>query len=422
MRNLFIVFFLINFALCKGEEVALIKINSAITPSSSSQIERAIKWAESISAEALIIELNTPGGLLESTREIVQNIMNSKVPIIVYVAPSGSRAGSAGVFITLSAHIAAMAPGTNIGAAHPVGLDKSSDTSVISEKVVNDAAAFIRSIAQQRNRNVEWAERAVRESISSTEKEALEQQVIDLVVASVDSLLILIDGWEVTTPLGKKVLITKDSKVVNYELTFRDRFLDFITNPNVAYILLLIGIYGIFFELYSPGSIFPGVVGALSLVLAAYSLQMLPINYAGLALILLGIVLFLLEIKIASYGLLTIGGLVSLFIGSLMLIDAPGEFMKISLSLIISAVVISFLFFTFVITLGIKAQFRKKETGFEGLLGAEGRALETIPANGKGRILVKGEIWSATSDKDIPKDSIVTVVKANSFTLFVQPK
>ncbi|MFN3307543.1 MAG: NfeD family protein, partial [Candidatus Kapaibacteriota bacterium] len=202
-----------------------------------------------------------------------------------------------------------MAPGTNIGAAHPVGLDRSSDTSVISEKIVNDAAAFIRSIAQQKNRNVEWAERAVRESISSTEKEALEQKVIDLVVGSVDSLLILIDGWEVTTPIGKRVLKTKGSKVVSYELTFRDRFLDYITNPNVAYILLLIGIYGIFFELYSPGSIFPGVVGALSLILAAYSLQMLPINYAGLALILLGVVLFLLEIKIASYGLLTIGGL-----------------------------------------------------------------------------------------------------------------
>lgn len=423
MKILIIIFFcLIDIVVSRAEEVMHIKISSAITPSSSSQIERAIKHAESISAEALIIELDTPGGLLESTREIVQNILNSKVPIIVYVSPSGARAGSAGVFITLSAHIAVMAPGTNIGAAHPVGLDRNSDTSIITEKVVNDAAAFIRSIAQQRKRNVQWAERAVRESISSTEKEAYEQKVIDLVTSSIDSLLYLIDGWQVVTQSGSKILKTKGAKLVQYEQTFRDKFLDFITNPNVAYILLLLGIYGILFELYNPGSIFPGVIGALSIVLAAYSLQMLPINYAGLALILIAIVLFLLEIKIVSYGLLTIGGLVSLFIGSLMLIDAPGEFMKISLTLIISAVVVSFLFFTFVITLGIKAQFKKKKTGFEGLVGAEGRVLEAIPANGKGKIMVKGEIWSATADVDIPKDSLVIVEKANSFTLFVKPK
>ncbi|MGB9912889.1 MAG: NfeD family protein, partial [Candidatus Kapaibacteriota bacterium] len=323
----------------------MIKINSAITPSSSSQIKKALDWARGINAEALIIQLNTPGGLLESTREIVQNILTSPVPVIVYVSPSGARAGSAGVFITLAANIAAMAPGTNIGAAHPVGLQGKADSSAMGEKIVNDAAAFIRSIAQQRNRNVSWAERAVRESISSTEREALAENVIDLVASSVDSLLILIDGKVITNGNGTRVLKTKDAKVVEYELSFRDKFLDFISNPNVAYILLMIGIYGILFELYNPGSIFPGVIGALSLILAGYSLQMLPVNYAGLALIILAIVLFLLEIKITSYGLLTLGGLASLFIGSLMLIDAPGDFMEISLSLIITAVVVTFLFF-----------------------------------------------------------------------------
>jgi membrane-bound serine protease (ClpP class) len=417
-----ILFVLCSISALSNEEVVLIKINSAITPSSSSQIKKAIEWAEELSAQALIIELNTPGGLLESTREIVQNIMNSAVPVIVYVSPSGARAGSAGVFITLSAHIAAMAPGTNIGAAHPVGLQGNSDTSVINEKVVNDASAFIRSIAQQRNRNVVWAERAVRESISSTEQEALSENVIDLVASSIDSLLVLVDGKEVRTKYELKVLRTRNANIVNYELTFRDKFLDFISNPNVAYILLMIGIYGILFELYNPGSIFPGVIGALSLILAAYSLQMLPVNYAGLALIILAIILFLLEIKITSYGLLTIGGIVSLFVGSLMLIDAPGEFMKVSLSLIITAVVVTFLFFTFVITLGIKAQFKKKATGFEAMLGAEGKVIEEIKANQKGKILVMGEIWSATSDVDIPVGAIVVVTKAESFTLFVKPK
>ncbi|MCX7909075.1 MAG: nodulation protein NfeD [Ignavibacteria bacterium] len=422
MKIVIQLLFLISVYCIYASDVALIKINSAITPSSSSQIKRAIEWAEKISANALIIELNTPGGLLESTRDIVQTIFNSKVPIIVYVSPSGARAGSAGVFITLAAHIAAMAPGTNIGAAHPVGLQGNSDTSIISEKVVNDAAAFIRSIAQQRNRNLDWAERAVRESISSTEKEALQEGVIDLVASSIDSLLLLVDGREVKLNSGTVILNTKKSKIVEYELTFRDKFLDFISNPNVAYILLMIGIYGILFELYNPGSIFPGVIGALSLILAAYSLQMLPIDYAGLALIILAIILFLLEIKITSYGLLTIAGIASLFLGSLMLIDAPGEFMKISLSLIITVVVVTFLFFTFVITLGIKAQFKRKSLGFEGMVGSEGRVIEEIKANKKGKVLVMGEIWSATSDEDVPAGTTVIVQKADTFTLFVKPK
>lgn len=415
------IYIIIAFSFAYSSDFGLVKINSAITPSSSSRIEKAIKWAESTSLGGLIIQLNTPGGLLESTREIVQNILNSNVPIIVYVSPRGARAASAGVFITLSAHIAVMAPGTNIGAAHPVGLQGSVDSTML-EKILNDATAFIRSIAQQRNRNVDWSEKAVRESISSTEQEALENGVIDLIATNIDSLLSGIHSREITTAKGKVTLSTRNAKVIEYEPTFRDKFLDLITNPNIAYILLLIGIYGILFELYNPGSIFPGVVGALSLILAAYSLQMLPVNYAGLALIILAIILFLLEIKIASYGLLTIGGLISLFIGSLMLIDAPGEFMKISLSLIITAIVVTFIFFTFIITLGVKAQFRRKSLGFESLVGLEGRVIEDIYPDRKGKILVKGEIWNAISDQIIPKDTTVIVEKANSFTLFVKPK
>ncbi|MCX7879227.1 MAG: nodulation protein NfeD [Ignavibacteria bacterium] len=421
----YIVIFLHFFLLAYGsetKEVILIKIHSAITPSSSSQIKKAVEFAKEKNAEAVVIELNTPGGLLESTREIVQTILNSPIPVIVYVAPSGARAASAGVFITLSAHIAAMAPGTNIGAAHPVGLQGDSDTNTINEKVVNDAAAFIRSIAEQRQKNVEWAERTVRESISSTEKEALEENAIDLIAPTIDSLLQAIDGREIKTTFGLKTLRTKNSKVTEYELGWRDKFLDFISNPNVAYILLMIGIYGILFELYNPGSIFPGVIGALSLLLAAYSLQMLPINLAGLALILLSIILFILEIKVVSYGMLTIAGLISLFLGSLMLIDAPGEFMRISLSLILTTVIFSFIFFTFIITLGIKAQFRRKTLGFDELIGTEAKVVEKIRPNEKGRIMLKGELWFATSDEEIPEGTIVTIQKADSFTLFVKPK
>ncbi len=416
--------FILIMSVCKvvANEVTLLRIESAITPSSSSQILKAIKFAEERSSSALIVQLNTPGGLLESTREIVSNILNAHIPIIVYVAPSGARAGSAGVFITLSAHIAVMAPGTNIGAAHPVGLQGEADSSVMNEKVVNDATAFIRSIAQQRSRNVEWAEQAVRKSISSTENEALAAKVIDLIAPNIDSLLEAVDGWKVRIRQTETTLHTKNAQIIEYELSWRDKLLDFISNPNIAYILLMIGVYGILFELYNPGSIFPGVIGALSLVLAAYSLQMLPINYAGLALIILAIILFLLEIKIASYGLLTIGGLASLFIGSVMLIDSPLEFMRISLSLVITVVVASFIFFTFIITLGVKAQFRSKKLGFDEMIGREGVVIDEITPEKPGKIKVMGELWNAYSDQIIPKHTSVIIEKADSFTLFVKPK
>ncbi len=417
----YIISLLVSFELF-ANQVLLLKIQSAITPSSSSQIKNAIKYAEATNSTALIIQLNTPGGLLESTREIVSNILSAKIPIIVYVAPSGARAGSAGVFITLSAHIAVMAPGTNIGAAHPVGLQGQADSSVIGDKVVNDAAAFIRTIAQTRGRNVTWAERAVRESISSTEKEALEMNVIDLIAPSVDSLLAAIDQKTIKIENREIILSTKNANLKEYELSWRDKLLDFLSNPNIAYILLMIGIYGILFELYNPGSIFPGVIGALSLILAGYSLQMLPINYAGLALILLAIILFLLEIKVTSYGLLTVAGLVSLFLGSIFLIDSPFEFMRISMSLIITIVAVSFIFFTFIISLGIKAQFRKKKLGFDELLGNEAVVVEAIEPNKVGKIKLKGELWNATSDEHISIGEIVIVEKADSFTFFVKPK
>ncbi|MBI5324192.1 MAG: nodulation protein NfeD, partial [Ignavibacteriae bacterium] len=282
-----IILFAISSSLSAKSVVILIKIESGIGPATSSYIKSAITEAEKTNAEALIIQLNTPGGLLDATRDIVSDILKSKVPVIVYVAPGGARAGSAGVFITLSANFAIMAPGTNIGAAHPVDVGGGSDTSsVMNDKITNDASAFIRSIAQKRHRNADWAERSVRESISSTENEALREGVIDYICPNVDSLLRAIDGDITQTSSVTITMNTSSAYVEEKEMNWKEELLTILTNPNIAYILLLIGIYGIFFELYNPGSILPGVAGGISLILAGYSLQFLPINYAGVSLIL----------------------------------------------------------------------------------------------------------------------------------------
>ncbi|HQT92914.1 MAG TPA: nodulation protein NfeD, partial [Candidatus Kryptobacter bacterium] len=272
--------------LCAGENVLLIRVDGAISPASAEYIVNSVELAEKEHVSALVIEMNTPGGLLESTRRIVQSILSSSVPVIVYIYPAGSRAGSAGVFITLSANIAAMAPGTNIGAAHPVGGGVGSDTSsVMSEKITNDAAAFVRAIAQKRHRNAIWAEEAVRHSISNSESEALKDGVIDIVSPNLDSLLKQIDGREVETSTGMVALKTANAKIQFVPMNWREKFLGVISDPNITYILMMIGIFGIMFELFNPGSIFPGVVGAISLILAFYAFQTLPVNYAGLALI-----------------------------------------------------------------------------------------------------------------------------------------
>lgn len=422
--NRLILLFLIFFGLASqlNSKVAVVTVKGAISPATSSYIANGIKQAESEKIKALIIELNTPGGLLESTRDIVQAIMSSKVPVVVFVSPSGSRAGSAGVFITLSANIAVMAPGTNIGAAHPVGLGGESDTSAMFDKITNDAAAFVRSIAQKRGRNVEWAELSVRESISSSEKEALEKGVIDYICPNIDSLLKAIDGDTVEVANMKVTLNVKNSKFEHYEMSWKDEILGIISDPNIAYLLLMAGIYGILFELYSPGAIFPGVLGGISIILAGYSLQMLPINYAGLALILLSIILFILEIKVQSYGMLTVGGILSLFFGSIMLIDSPGDFMAISTSLIITTVVFTTIFFLVIISIGIKAQYKKRATGAEGIKTEIGIAMTNISPNEIGKVKVHGEIWKAKSEDTILKGDEIIVKSIDSLTLTVSKK
>ncbi len=401
-------------------KVIVINADMAIHPPGADYINSAIEKAIEENAECLIIKLNTPGGLLKSTRLIVTQFLQSEIPIIVYVSPSGSQAASAGVFITMAAHIAAMAPGTNIGAAHPVTLQGTQD-SVMMEKATNDAAAFIRTISEKRKRNIEWGEDAVRKSLSITETEALELNVIDIIAKDMNDLLEQIDGRQVETSKGLKTLHTKNAEVIILEMTFAQKILSILSNPNIAYILLMLGIYGLFFELYNPGALFPGIIGGICLILAFYSMHTLPVNYAGLALIILSIILFLLEIKIVSHGALTIGGVISLFLGSMMLIDTESilEAMEISMELIIFIVVLTSAFFIFAITLGIKAQRKKPTTGIEGMIGEIGKTVTKLSPSGE--ITVHGEFWKAEClEGEIEEGADVEVVVVHNLKLKVK--
>ncbi|MDI6744295.1 MAG: nodulation protein NfeD [Thermodesulfovibrionales bacterium] len=400
------------------KDVFVITVSGVINPASAEYISKSIKKANEKRSEAIVIELDTPGGLDTSMRDIVKNIIGSEAPVIVYVSPSGARAASAGVFITLSAHVAAMSPGTNIGSAHPVGVGEKMDK-VMSEKVTNDAAAYIKSLAEKTGRNAKWAEDAVRKSVSATEDEALKLKIIDIVSDNLNVLLSTIDGKKVKTVMGEKILKTAHVNVIREEMSLRHKILNFITDPNVAYMLMLLGFYGLFFELTNPGAIFPGVIGGIFLILAFYAFQTLPVNYAGLLLIILAIILFILEIKIVSHGVLTIGGVVSMLLGSLMLFESPGPFMKLSLALILPAVVMTALFFTIVLGLVYKAYKRKPVTGSEGLVGLEGIASTDITKEG-GMVSLHGEIWSAYSDETISKGEKIVVESVSGLRVKVR--
>jgi membrane-bound serine protease (ClpP class) len=405
-----------------AQTVHVISIDGTINPASADFIHQSIQRAQEAGAEALVIRLNTPGGLLKSTRNIVTDLLTAPLPVIVYVSPSGAQSASAGAFITLAAHIAAMAPGTNIGAAHPVGLQGGEKDSIMNEKATNDAAAFIRTISEKRQRNVRWAEDAVRLSKSITETEALHDSVIDLITPSLADLLQKIDGREVTVNDSRKTLHTAQATTEIIEMGWKYKILDLLSDPNVAYIFMFLGIYGLFFELYNPGSVLPGVVGVISLIIAFYSLQTLPVNYAGVALIVFGIVLFLLEIKITSYGLLSAGGAISLLLGSIMLINSESslEFVRISWSVIIPAVLSTLLFFLFAIGAGVRAQRRKPVTGEEGIVGMMGEALTDISPTTTGQVRIRGEIWSARSrEGKFPAGTSVRVEKVEGLLVTV---
>ena len=400
--------------------VYLLTFDGVVNPVAADMIHEAIQEADAANSQCLIIEMDTPGGLMKSMQVIVKDILSSPVPVVVYIAPSGSKAGSAGVFITYAANIAAMAPGTNIGAAHPVNFGGGGDTSkTMMEKITNDAVAFIRSIAEKRHRNADWAEQAVRESASIPASEALKMGVVNVIEPSVDSLLIWLNGREVEVLNGKKTLNTSDARIVNVEISWRYKLFNVISDPNIAYILLLIGMMGIFFELQNPGSILPGVVGGISLILAFYALHTLPVNYAGVLLILLALILFIAEVKIPSYGLLTVGGVISMVLGSIMLFKGSMPFFQISWKVIAFATIVTALFFLFVIGLGIRAQRRKPVTGNEGLLGEVGKAVDDF-IKGTGQVSVHGEIWEATSSDKIKKGDEVTVLTVKNLKITVK--
>jgi len=408
-----------------GEHVDLITVEGVIDPFTAQYVERGLDIAQSDGAQCLVIQLDTPGGSDIPMRDIVQRMLNSSVPTVVYVAPAGARAGSAGVFITLAANIAAMAPGTNIGAAHPVDIT-GAITGTVGEKVTNDAAAYIRAIAEKRGRNAEWAEKAVRESASIIAREAVEYQVVDLIADDLTDLLDKIDGREVITADGPVTLSTRDAPVRTIGMNFAERLLHVIVDPNIAYLLLSIGTLALTAEFYNPGAIFPGVTGAICLILAFVAFGSLPVNWGGVALIVLAVVLFIVDIKVAGF-VLSVGGVIAFVLGSLMLFSpfTPSSptmpRLTVSWPLIILMTVTIASFFLFALSAGIRAQRTKVASGIESMVGATGIAASDLDP--VGTVQVKSELWSAVAEEGpISKGEQVRVVGTKGVRLKVIKK
>lgn len=398
-----------------------VDLNDIIQPVSAGYVTAAIDRADRDGAGLVLIRLRTPGGLDTAMRQIIEKILNSRTPVAVFVGPSGARAASAGFLITIAADVAAMAPGTNIGAAHPVGGVGEKIDEVMSKKITSDAAAYIRSIATGRHRNTELAEKAITESRSYTEQEALHATppLIDLIARDERDLLAQLDGRTVTKFDGRSVpLHTRGATILTIPMTWRERVLSAIAHPNVAYILLSLGTLGITIELWSPGAIVPGVVGGISLLLAFFAFQVLPVNYVGLLLILLGLTLLVLEVKVTSYGLLTVGGLTALFFGSMILFDTPYAEMRVSLGVIVPIVLSLGGILTFLVRLAVKAQRQRPVTGDTGMQGQIGRAITDVANEGK--VFVRGEIWDAAATEPIARGTPVRVLAVDGLTLKVE--
>ena len=402
-----LLFFLIlpvSIAFCENPDpgsVFIIQLEGTINPATADFVARGLEKAKDRGAALAVIQMDTPGGLASSMRTMVKAISNPPIPVVVYVGPRGAGAASAGVMITVAGHVAAMARGTNIGAAHPVGAGGKDIGGTMSKKVVNDMASYARGIAEQKGKNGQWVEKAIRESVSITAEEAHEKKVVDLVVDDLDDLLKSLDGRVVELASGKTTLKTAGLKKIHYEPNLRDKILKIISDPNIAYILMMIGLAGLYFELSHPGAIFPGVIGAISLILAFFSFQTLPVNYAGVVLILLAIIFFIAEVKVASYGILSIGGLIALTLGSLMLF----ENMRVSLTLMLPTIVLVGGFFVIVAGVAFRALRKKPTGGQDGLMGETGVVKELIDP--EGRVFVHGETWRAFSKERIePGDTI----------------
>ena len=393
-----------------SNSIIVIEVEGAINPVVAEFVTNEIRSANTSSEELIVIRMDTPGGLDASMRKIIKAIQSSEIPVASFVSPSGSRAASAGTFITIASHIAAMEPGTNIGAAHPINLmggGAGGQAKIMEEKVLNDASAYIRSLAEQRGRNAHWAELSVRKSVSVSAEEAKRLNVIDLVAANLDSLVLALDKREVKLRGSIITLNTAERNITFKEMNSRQRILDIIASPNVAYVLMILGLVGLYFELSNPGLILPGVVGSISLVLALYAMQTLPINYAGLLLIILGVVLLIAEVNVMSYGLLAMSGAISMFLGSIMLIDSDDPAMQISKMILYPTLGMTFLFSIGSIYLAKKAHQLRTTTGMEGLLGEIGVVKETL--NPEGRVLIHGEMWKAESDTVISVGEKVSV-------------
>jgi len=421
-RWIFILAAMLTCAAADAAQVGLIKIDGAIGPATASFISRAVDLSGERKDECLIIQLDTPGGLLESTKQIVQSFYESKVPVVVYVAPAPASAGSAGVFITMAADIAAMAPHTSIGAAHPVsiggiggGEEKTDD--VMKKKMENYASSFIEGIANKRHRDVEWAKSAVVESAAITAEKALELNVIDLIADNLPDLLKKLDGREV----GDKTLHTAGTQIVEIPMTLREKFLHLFLRPEVMFVLMLIVIYGIIGELSSPGAILPGVAGAIALILVLYMSAIFPVNLAGLALIGLAVVLFIADIYATTHGVLTAGGIISFFLGALMLFNRAEPGFRLSLAYIIPGVVVTAAFFIFIVGAGLRAQLLPVRAGLETMLGKTVNAISRIDASG-GKVFVEGEYWNAVSDAPVETGQPVEIIAVTGLTLKVKPK
>ncbi len=407
-----------------ASSVVQLNVNDAITPPIASYISENIDYAIASGASAVIIQLDTPGGLDTAMRKIVKKEMNSNIPVVVYVGPKGARAASAGAIITIAADIAAMAPGTNIGAAHPVSIgtsgEKSGENKTMVEKVTNDAVAYVRSIARMRGRNEKWAEAAIRKSISTPAEEALKKGVVDLIANNLTDLLTKLDGRKVKKNSTTFVLKTKDATIVKRPMGFRYRLLSKISNPNVAYILMMIGLAGLYFELASPGAILPGVIGGISLILAFFAFNTLPVNYAGIALILLAIILFIAEIKVPSFGLLTVGGVISFILGSILLFRTPELYARVSMGVILPIAILFSAFFVICIYLVIKVHSRPAVTGMEGLIG-EAAEVYIWNEQGNGQVFCHGEYWHAKGPGNLKPGDTVKVKDVKNLKLIVIP-
>jgi membrane-bound serine protease (ClpP class) len=411
---------LLFFPSAARADVVKIAVDGTINPITEEYLGRAVAEAESTHADALLVEMNTPGGLVESTRQIIEKMLASRVPVIVYVTPSGSRAASAGFFILEAADVAAMAPGTNTGAAHPVALGGGQMDQVMKEKIENDAAALMRSVVSKRGRNVELAETAVRQSKSFTDDEALKNHLIDLVAKDEHDLFQQLAGRTIKRFDGAPVNLQLEGKPVHeFPMTLKQRILGYMMDPNVAFVIMAIGLLALYVEFNHPGAVLPGVVGGIFIILAVFSFNLLPTRYAALALILAAFVMFALEAKFTAHGVLTVGGIISMIIGALLLVDAPIPEMRVHLITALSVSIPVGLITVFLITIGLRARRRKAATGTQGLMGRTGIA--RTPLTPEGKVFVHGELWNAIASTNVGVGEEVVVREVDGLTLYVDP-